>query len=182
VEQGAGGTAEIGKSPLGARHATAFFGMKLIIVSVGHKMPDWITTGFNEYAKRMPRESQIVLVEIKPEPRTTGKTVAQIMEAEAQRILAALPQNCLRIVLDERGAQPTTKQLATQMKEWMREGLDVAFIIGGADGLHNTVKQGGQQTMALSALTLPHAFARLLLAEQLYRAYSLMHNHPYHRE
>jgi 23S rRNA (pseudouridine1915-N3)-methyltransferase len=156
--------------------------MKLIIVSVGHKMPEWITAGFNEYAKRMPREALISLLEIKPEPRTTGKTTAQIMEAEAQRILAALPQNCLRIVLDERGIQPTTKQLSAQMQDWMRGGRDVAFIIGGADGLHESVKQSAQQLLALSALTLPHAVVRVLLAEQLYRAHSLLHNHPYHRE
>jgi 23S rRNA (pseudouridine1915-N3)-methyltransferase len=156
--------------------------MKLIIVSVGNKMPGWITAGFSEYTKRMPREAQIVLLEIKPEPRTTGKTVAQIMEAEAQRILSALPLNCLRIALDERGAQPTTRQLAVQMQDWMQSGRDVAFIIGGADGLHETVKQAAQQLLALSALTLPHAFVRVLLAEQLYRTHSLMHNHPYHRE
>src|SRR5665647_3761233 len=100
--------------------------MKLIIVSVGHKMPDWIVAGFNEYTKRMPREAQISLLEIKPEPRTTGKTTAQILEAEAQRILAVLPQNCRRIALDERGTQPTTRQLAAQMQDWMREGGDVA--------------------------------------------------------
>ncbi len=156
--------------------------MKLIIVSVGHKMPDWITAGFNEYTKRMPREARIELLEIKPEPRTTGKTTMQIMEAEAQRILAALPQNCLRIALDQRGIQPTTRQLAAQMQDWMRAGRDVAFIIGGADGLHESVKQAAQQLLALSALTLPHAVVRVLLAEQLYRAHSLMHNHPYHRE
>ena len=156
--------------------------MKLLIVTVGHKMPDWITTGFNEYAKRMPRELKIELIEIKPEPRTTGKTTLQIMEAEAQRILHALPSNCRRIALDERGAMPTTKLLAAQLKDWMSVGSDVAFIIGGADGLHDTVKQAAHQLMALSAFTLPHAFVRVLLAEQLYRAYSLMHNHPYHRE
>ncbi|MGB7650013.1 MAG: 23S rRNA (pseudouridine(1915)-N(3))-methyltransferase RlmH [Gallionella sp.] len=156
--------------------------MKLIIVSVGHKMPDWITVGFNEYAKRMPREAKIELLEIKPEPRTTGKTTEQIMQAEAQRILAALPSSCWRIALDEHGATPTTKQLAAHMQDWMREGCDVAFIVGGADGLHPTVKQSAKQLMALSALTLPHAFVRVLLAEQLYRAHSLMHNHPYHRE
>jgi 23S rRNA (pseudouridine1915-N3)-methyltransferase len=156
--------------------------VKLLVVSVGHKVPDWIAAGFNEYAKRMPREARIELLEIKPEPRSTGKTAAQIMEAEAQRIFAALPQNCLRIALDERGAQPTTKQLAAQMQDWMREGRDVAFVIGGADGLHDSVKQAAQQLLALSALTLPHAFVRLLLAEQLYRAHSLLHNHPYHRE
>ena len=145
-------------------------------------MPDWITAGFNEYTKRMPREAQISLLEIKPEPRNSGKTTLQIMEAEAQRILAALPQSCLRIALDERGIEPTTRQLAAQMQDWMREGRDVAFIIGGADGLHESVKQATQQLLALSALTLPHAMVRVLLAEQLYRAYSLMHNHPYHRE
>lgn len=156
--------------------------MKLIIVSVGHKMPDWITAGFNEYTKRMPREARIELLEIKPESRNTGKTTMQIMEAEAQRILAVLPQNCLLIALDERGIQPTTRRLAAQMQDWMREGRDVAFIIGGADGLHESVKQAAQQLLALSALTLPHAVVRVLLAEQLYRAHSLMHNHPYHRE
>lgn len=156
--------------------------MKLLVVSVGHKMPDWITAGFNEYARRMPREARIELLEIKPEPRTTGKTIAQIMEAEAQRILAALPQSSLRIALDERGAQPTTRQLAAQMQDWMRAGRDVAFIIGGADGLHESVKRAAQQMMALSSLTLPHAMVRVLLAEQLYRVHSMMHNHPYHRE
>ena len=156
--------------------------MKLIIVSVGHKMPDWITAGFNEYAKRMPREMKIEMLEIKPEPRTTGKTVAQIMEAEAQRILAVLPQSCLRIALDEHGAQLTTRQLAGQMQDWMRAGSGAAFIIGGADGLHVSVKQAAQQLLALSALTLPHGIVRVLLAEQLYRAHSLMHNHPYHRD
>src|SRR5450631_4243567 len=109
--------------------------MKLIIISVGHKMPEWITAGFNEYTKRMPREAKIALLEIKPEPRSTGKTTAQIMESEAQRILAALPQNCLRIALDERGLQPTTKQLAAQMRDWMSAGRDVVFISGGAAGL-----------------------------------------------
>jgi 23S rRNA (pseudouridine1915-N3)-methyltransferase len=123
--------------------------VKLIILSVGHKMPDWITAGFNEYVKRMPREAQIVLQEIKPEPRTTGKTTVQNMEAEARRILAALPQNCRRIALDEHGVQPTTGQLAAQMQEWMREGGDVVFIIGGADGLHASVKQAAQQLLAL---------------------------------
>jgi len=156
--------------------------MKLIIVSVGHKMPDWITTGFNEYAKRMPREAKIELLEIRPEPRSTGKTVKQILAAETQRILAVLPQDCLRIAMDEHGAQPTTRKLSEQMQEWMREGCDVAFIVGGADGLDATLKQAAHQQMALSSLTLPHAMVRVLLAEQLYRAHSMMHNHPYHRE
>ncbi len=156
--------------------------MKLLILAVGHKMPSWITEGFSEYAKRMPREAKIELVEIKPEPRSSGKSPAQIMEAEAQRIRAALPASALCIALDERGATPTTKQLSQQMQDWMRQGRDVAFIIGGADGLHESVKHQAQHLMALSVLTLPHGMVRVLLAEQLYRAHSLMHNHPYHRE
>jgi 23S rRNA (pseudouridine1915-N3)-methyltransferase len=156
--------------------------MKLLILAVGNKMPTWITEGFNEYTKRMPREAAISLIEIKPEARNSGKTPAQIMEAEAQRIRAALPAGALCIALDEHGATPTTKQLTQQMQGWMQGGCDVAFIIGGADGLHESVKQKAQHLMALSALTLPHGMVRVLLAEQLYRAHSLMHNHPYHRE
>jgi 23S rRNA (pseudouridine1915-N3)-methyltransferase len=156
--------------------------MKLLIFAVGHKMPDWISAGFKEYAKRMPREMRIELTEIKPEPRTTGKSVAQIMEAEAGRILAALPPQALCVVLDERGAGWTTRQLAQRMQQWQGEGRDVAFVIGGADGLHESVKASAQQLLALSGLTLPHGMVRVLLAEQLYRAHSLLHNHPYHRE
>ena len=156
--------------------------MKLLIVAVGHKMPSWITEGFNEYTKRMPREAKIELLEIKPEPRTTGKSVTQIMEAEAQRIQSALPKDVLRIVLDERGAHWSTKQLTQHMQEWLGSGRDVAFIIGGADGLHELVRSSAHQLLALSVMVLPHGMVRVLLAEQLYRAHSLLHNHPYHRE
>ena len=156
--------------------------MKLLILAVGNKMPAWITEGYNEYAKRMQREAKIELIEIKPEARNSGKTATQIMEAEAQRIKAALPAGALYIALDERGATPTTKQLSQQMQDWMQQGRDVAFVIGGADGLHESVKHQAQHLMALSALTLPHGMVRVLLAEQLYRAHSLLHNHPYHRE
>ena len=156
--------------------------MKLLVVAVGKKMPDWVTTGFNEYSKRMPREARLELVEIKPEPRTSGKNVAQIMEAEAQRILAAMPQRALRVVLDEHGAQLSTRQMSQQLQTWMGSGQDVAFIIGGADGLHALVKSSTKQILAMSTMTLPHGLVRILLAEQLYRAYSLLHNHPYHRQ
>jgi 23S rRNA (pseudouridine1915-N3)-methyltransferase len=156
--------------------------VKLLILAVGNKMPSWITEGFNEYAKRLPREASISLIEIKPEARNSGKTAAQIMEAEAQRIRAALPPSALCIALDEHGATPTTKQLCQQMRDWMQQGCDIAFIIGGADGLHQSIKQQAKHLMALSACTLPHGIVRVLLAEQLYRAHSLLHNHPYHRE
>ena len=156
--------------------------MKLWLVCVGHKMPEWISAGYKEYARRMPREANLQLLEIKPESRSSGKNIAQIMQAEASRILAALPHGALRIALDERGIHWTTRQFADQMQDWMQGGHDVAFIIGGADGLHDSVKSGAAQLLALSAMTLPHAVARILLAEQLYRAWTLLHNHPYHRE
>lgn len=156
--------------------------MKLLILAVGHKMPSWITEGFNEYCKRMPREAKIELIEIKPEPRTTGKSVPQMMEAEAQRIQATLPKDVLRIVLDERGSHLTTKQLTQHLKDWLSSGRDVAFIIGGADGLHESIRSNANQLLAVSSMVLPHGMVRVLLAEQLYRAHSLLHNHPYHRE
>ena len=156
--------------------------MKLLVVAVGHKMPDWITTGFNEYAKRMPREARLELIEIKPEPRTSGKNAAQIMQAEAQRILTAIPGDILRIVLDEQGAHLSTRQMSQQLQTWMGSGQNAAFIIGGADGLHPSVKNAATQVLALSTMTLPHGLVRVLLSEQLYRACSLLHNHPYHRE
>ncbi len=156
--------------------------MKLLILAVGHKMPSWISEGFIEYSKRMPREAKIELIEIKPEPRTTGKSVPQIMEAEAQRIRAATPNDVFRIVLDERGTHLTTRQLTQHMKDWLGGGRDVAFIIGGADGLHESIRSNANLLLALSAMVLPHGMVRVLLAEQLYRAHSLLHNHPYHRE
>jgi 23S rRNA (pseudouridine1915-N3)-methyltransferase len=156
--------------------------MRLYILAVGNKMPEWITSGFNEYTKRMPREANVVLVEVKPEPRTTGKSIPQIMEAEAQRIESALPKDITRVVLDERGVHLSTKQLSQKMHDWLGGGRDVAFIIGGADGLHESMRSSAHQLLALSALTLPHGMVRVLLAEQLYRAYSLLNNHPYHRE
>jgi 23S rRNA (pseudouridine1915-N3)-methyltransferase len=156
--------------------------MKLLILAVGHKMPEWVAAGFSEYSRRMPREARVELIEIKPEPRTSGKTTSQLLEAEAKRILSALPQNATCIALDEHGSSWTTKQLSDWMRQWMTEGHDVAFIIGGADGLHESVKKSARQLLALSAMTLPHAMVRILLAEQLYRAHSLLHNHPYHRK
>lgn len=145
-------------------------------------MPGWVTTGFEEYTKRMPREARIELIEIKPEKRAGGKTTQQIMEAERDRLQAALPQQCMKVVLDERGKGMPTPQLASAMQDWMRGGRDVAFIIGGADGLHEDMRRGADLMMSLSAMVLPHGLVRVILAEQLYRAISIIHNHPYHRE
>jgi 23S rRNA (pseudouridine1915-N3)-methyltransferase len=155
--------------------------MKLHIIAVGHKMPAWIETGCQEYIKRMPREAQIVITEIKPDNRSS-RTTEQIMEIERDRILAALPTSCYLVALDERGAAWRTTELAQKLKGWLSSGLDVAFVIGGADGLHPDIKKRANQLLQLSALTLPHAMVRVLLSEQLYRAWSILQNHPYHRE
>ena len=155
--------------------------MKLTIIALGHKMPAWVQSGFEEYAKRMPPEARIELVELKPEDRASKATI-KVLEQEAVRIDAAVPRQAERIVLDERGAPLATVKLAEWMRRWMNEGTSPCFIIGSADGLAPVVKQSAQKLISLSACTLPHGMVRVLLAEQLYRAWSLMHNHPYHRE
>jgi len=155
--------------------------MKLRIISVGHKMPDWVETACNEYIKRMPRELAIEIIEIKPDKRADGKNSTTVQEAEAKRILEAAGKDFL-IACDERGQQITTLQLAEKMKFWQTLGKDVSIIIGGADGLHENLKQRADWLWGLSLLTLPHAFVRVLLSEQLYRAHSVIQGHPYHRE
>ena len=155
--------------------------MQLLIVAVGHKMPGWIETGFAEYAKRMPPELRIELREIKPEARSSSNNAATVMQREAARIEAVLPKQCRIAALDERGRDLTTLQLAEQLTGWQREGGDVAFLIGGADGLDPSLKARAHTLLRLSSLTLPHGMVRVLLAEQLYRAWSVTQNHPYHR-
>jgi len=155
--------------------------MKLGILAVGHKLPGWVATGCAEYAKRMPRELPVVVVEIKPEPRGS-KTREQLLAAEKVRLQAALQDYRRIVVLDERGDDLTTLKLAQRLEDWMREGGDTAFVIGGADGIDDDIKRRADQAIRLSSLTLPHAMARLLLCEQIYRAYSVIRNHPYHRE
>lgn len=160
--------------------------MKLHIVAVGHRPPAWVAEGFAEYARRMPREARIELSEIRPAPRgrrgASQAAAAQLLAAEKLRILAAVAPSCVRIALDERGKQLSTVELARRLAGWMQGGRDVAFLIGGADGLDEGLKAGADLLLSLSAMTLPHALARVLLAEQLYRAISLIRNHPYHRE
>ncbi len=158
--------------------------MKFCIVAVGHKMPAWINAGFDAYAQRMPRASRIELVEIKPAVRSGAGAgpVGQWLAAEAERIRAALPKRCFKVVLDVHGKTATTAGLAHRIGRWRQEGRDVAFVIGGADGTASELKQDADLLLSLSALTLPHGMCRVLLAEQLYRAVSLLAGHPYHRE
>lgn len=156
--------------------------MRLLIVAVGTRMPDWVSEGFREFAKRLPRDCPMELIEVRAEPRTTGKTPAAMMTAEAERLRAALPARCRKVVLDERGDDISTRVLADRMSKWMQGGSDVAFLIGGPDGLDPAIKAEADERIRLSSLTLPHAMVRPMLAEALYRAWSLMNNHPYHRE
>ncbi|SEK07957.1 MULTISPECIES: 23S rRNA (pseudouridine(1915)-N(3))-methyltransferase RlmH [unclassified Achromobacter] len=155
--------------------------MKLIVVAVGTRMPDWVQTAWDDYAKRLPADCALELREIKPEPRTTGKTPAQMMAAEAKRIEAALPANALRLALDERGRDLTTMALSQKLEQWRAGGQDVAFLVGGPDGLDPGLKASASGQLRLSSLTLPHPMVRVVLAEQLYRAWAIMTNHPYHR-
>ena len=155
--------------------------MKLLVVAVGARMPGWIDEAFDEYAKRMPRGLKTELTEIRPEPRSSGKSIEQLMAAEAARIERAVPRGALVVALDERGREMTTSDLARWLDARRQDGRDVAFLIGGADGLADATKRGAEATLRLSAMTLPHGLARVLLAEQLYRAASILENHPYHR-
>jgi len=144
-------------------------------------MPDWVESACSEYLKRMPREASVEIIEIKPDKRASGKNAEVVQEAEAKRILEAAGKDYL-IALDERGQEVTTVQLAARMETWLTSGRDIALVIGGADGLHASVKSRADWLWGLSKLTLPHGMVRVLLAEQLYRAWTVIQHHPYHRE
>jgi 23S rRNA (pseudouridine1915-N3)-methyltransferase len=156
--------------------------MRLLLASVGQRPPAWAEAAYDDFAKRFPPELRLELKAVKAEPRTTGKTAAQLMAAEAQRLEAAIPKGARRVVLDERGTRLTTVQLAERLRFWLGDGRDVALLVGGPDGLDPALKATADETLRLSDLTLPHAFVRVLLAEALYRAWSVTANHPYHRE
>ena len=150
-------------------------------MALGHRMPAWVDAGWNEYARRLPREFALELIELKPEPRDRGKTVPQLLAAESARIDAAC-KDALVVALDERGAPWTTRVLADHLACWRDDAHSVAFVIGSADGLDPALRRRAAAVVALSALTLPHGLVRVLVAEQLYRAASLLSGHPYHRE
>ncbi|MBK8889837.1 MAG: 23S rRNA (pseudouridine(1915)-N(3))-methyltransferase RlmH [Dechloromonas sp.] len=155
--------------------------MKLHVLAVGNRQPGWLSDGCAEYLKRMPRELPASVSEIKPELRGS-KTREQLLAAEKGRIRDVLPATCRIVVLDEKGDDLTTLKLAQRLESWMQDGRDVALLIGGADGLDDEFKRQADDRVRLSSLTLPHGLARLVLCEQLYRAVSLLRNHPYHRE
>ena len=155
--------------------------MRLLIVAVGQRVPDWAQTAWDDYAKRFPHEIKVELKAVKTEPRGS-KTLETLYAAERARIEAAIPKGTRIVALDERGTTVTTMALAGKLKDWQLSGGDVALVIGGPDGLDPAFRQAAHERIRLSDLTLPHAFARVLLIEQLYRAWSVNANHPYHRE
>ena len=156
--------------------------MKLWLVAVGQRQPAWAEAAYEDYAKRFPPELRLELRAVKAEPRGSGRSATQMMAAEALRIEAAIPRGARRVVLDEHGQRATTRQLAARLTAWQEEGRDAALIVGGPDGLAATLKASADETLRLSDLPLPHAFVRVLIAEALYRAWSVNTGHPYHRE
>jgi 23S rRNA (pseudouridine1915-N3)-methyltransferase len=155
--------------------------MQLVVVAVGVRMPTWVDTAFDDYAQRMPPELRMVLREVRPEARTSGKTVEALMRSEAERIREALPKRGTRIALDERAQPWSSTELAARLERWRADGDDIAFVIGGPDGLDASIKVDAHERVSLSRMTLPHGLVRVMLAEQLYRAWSITQNHPYHR-
>ena len=155
--------------------------MRLYIVAVGQRVPDWAQTAWDDYAKRFPHEIRIELKAVKTEPRSS-KTLETLYAAERARIEAAIPKGTRIVVLDERGSALSTLALAQRLTDWQNSGSDVALVIGGPDGMDPAFRANAHERIRLSDLTLPHAMARVLLIEQLYRAWSVNATHPDHRE
>ncbi|HWQ94784.1 MAG TPA: 23S rRNA (pseudouridine(1915)-N(3))-methyltransferase RlmH [Gammaproteobacteria bacterium] len=155
--------------------------MRIHLIAVGERMPDWVKSGYDEYAKRLPRECHLQLLEIPAGKRGKGANLARAIREEGERMLAALPKEAHVIALDMRGNQWDTPQLAQQLKDWLQDGHDVALLTGGPDGLAESCLKRADRLWSLSKLTLPHPLVRIVVAEQVYRAWSLLKGHPYHR-
>lgn len=155
--------------------------MKINLVAVGNKMPSWVDQGFEEYSRRLPRECQLQLVEIAAAKRGKNAQPQQWKQDEASRILAAIPDNHRVIALEVTGKSWSTEVLSDQMADWLTDGRDVSLMVGGPDGLDQRCLQRADAKWSLSDLTLPHPLVRIVLAEQLYRAWTILQNHPYHR-
>ncbi|GIU18325.1 MULTISPECIES: 23S rRNA (pseudouridine(1915)-N(3))-methyltransferase RlmH [unclassified Shewanella] len=156
--------------------------MKIQLVAVGTRMPDWVETGFKEYQRRFPRDMALELIEIPAGKRGKNADIARILQKEGELMLAAIPKGNHIVSLDLPGKNLTTPQLAEQMNKWLLDGRDVSLLIGGPEGLSPDCKKAAAQSWCLSALTLPHPLVRVIVAESLYRGWSINNNHPYHRE
>lgn len=155
--------------------------MNIHLIAVGERMPAWVQQGYAEYAKRLPPECGLRLVEIAPGRRSKAADPARAIQEEGERMLAAVPKGSLVLALDERGREWATADLAEQLGRWLQGGRDVALLVGGPDGLAAACRERAEGTWSLSRLTLPHPLVRVVVAEQLYRAWSVLQNHPYHR-
>lgn len=156
--------------------------MQLDLIAIGRKMPAWVNQGFNEYARRLPPDYQLQLTEIAAKHRGKGADLARIKQQEGELLLAAVPAGAIIIALDERGQAWSTANLAQRLLDWRQQGLNLAMLIGGPEGLAESCRQRAESIWSLSALTLPHALVRVVVAEQLYRAWSINAGHPYHRD
>ena len=155
--------------------------MQINLITVGNRMPSWVEQGYDEYAKRMPRECELVLKEVAPGKRTKNSDVARIVRDEGERMLVAIPQGSHIVTLDIPGKPWTTPELSDAMKRWLESGQNVALLVGGPEGLADSAKKLARESWSLSKLTFPHPLVRIVVAEQLYRAWSILNNHPYHR-
>lgn len=155
--------------------------MQINLITVGNRMPSWVEQGYDEYAKRMPRECELVLKEVAPGKRTKNSDVARIVRDEGERMLATIPQGSHIVTLDIPGKHWTTPELSQAMKRWLESGQNVALLVGGPEGLADSAKKLARESWSLSKLTFPHPLVRIVVAEQLYRAWSILNNHPYHR-
>lgn len=151
------------------------------MLAIGTKMPDWVTLGYLEYAQRLPVKCALVLKEIATEKRSKNSNIQAIIEKESSKLKAAIPNNCRVVALDVKGQSWSTEKLAVRLQDWMMGGKDIALLIGGPDGLSQETLALAQEKWSLSALTFPHPLVRIILAEQIYRAYTITENHPYHR-
>jgi len=155
--------------------------MQIHLVAVGNRMPKWVSEGFQDFAKRLPRECELVLREIAPGKRGKNADLDRIREEEGERILASVSRDDQVIALEVTGKPWDTVQLSAQVNDWMRNGRRIALLVGGPEGLSDACRARANQLWSLSPLTLPHPIVRIIVAEQIYRAWSLLNNHPYHR-
>ncbi len=155
--------------------------MQINLITVGNRMPSWVDQGYDEYAKRMPRECELILKEVAPGKRTKNSDVSRIVREEGERMLAVIPQGSHIVTLDIPGKPWTTPELSIAMQRWLESGQNIALLVGGPEGLAESAKQFARESWSLSKLTFPHPLVRIVVAEQLYRAWSILHNHPYHR-
>ena len=156
--------------------------MRISIITIGTKMPPWVIQGVDEYSKRMPRELRVEWKELPLAPRGKGSNAKQLKDKEGDQILKAIPAGDRVIALDVQGKSLSTRALAEQLSDWQMSGGNYSLLIGGPDGLSRACLERAERRWSLSALTLPHPLVRILLAEQLYRAWTITVNHPYHRE